>query len=120
MNRKVFLFLAAAVMTAVSCLKEEMPQPQEDGVYFTFAAEREALSDPSAPAPQQAGSKTVLVEGNKVEWVKNDRVGVYNGKNENGSEQVSAVDSDGATFKAEVEAGKWIKGWEFAAQTDGR
>ena len=38
MNRKVFLFLAAAVMTAVSCLKEEMPQPQEEGVYFTFAA----------------------------------------------------------------------------------
>ena len=119
MNRKVFLFLAAAVMTAVSCLKEEMPQPQEEGVYFTFAAEREALSDPSAPAPQQTGSKTVLVEGNKVEWVKNDRVGVYNGKNENGSEQVSAVDNDGATFKAEVEADKWIKGWEFAAQTDG-
>ena len=105
MNRKVFLFLAAAVMMVVSCLKEEMPQPQDEGMYFTFEAAREALNDPSsAPASQHVGSKTVLVDNNKVEWVKNDKVGVYNGINETGTDKVSAVDSDGATFKAEVEA----------------
>ena len=119
MNRKVFLFIAATVMTAVSCLKEQMPQPQEEGVYFTFSAEREALNDPSSPASQQTGSKTILVEGNKVEWVKNDKVGVYNGINETGTDKVSAVDSDGATFKAELEAGQWKKSWEFAAQSAG-
>ena len=70
MKRKVFLFLAAAAMIAASCLREEMPQPQEEGMYFTFEVAREDLE----------GSKTVLVEGNKVEWVKNDKVGVYNGK----------------------------------------
>ena len=67
MKRKVFLFLAAATMMAASCLREEMPQPQEEGVYFTFDAAKEALSDPSAPAPQSTASKTVLEEGNKVE-----------------------------------------------------
>lgn len=119
MKRKVFLFLAAATMMAASCLREEMPQPQEEGVYFTFEAAREALSDPSAPAPQSSASKTVLLEGNKVEWVKNDKVGVYNGINGIDGSAVSAVDSDGATFKAEVAAGQWIKSWQFAAQDAG-
>lgn len=119
MKRKVFLFLAAAAMIAASCLREEMPQPQEEGVYFTFEAAREALSEPSAPAPQSSASKTVLLEGNKVEWVKNDLVGVYNGINGIDGSAVSAVDSDGATFKAEVAAGQWIKSWQFAAKDAG-
>ena len=119
MKRKVFLFLAAATMMAASCLREEMPQLQEDGVYFKFDAAREALAEPSAPAPQSTSSKTVLLEGNKVEWVKNDLVGVYNGINGIDGSAVSAVDSDGATFKAEVAAGQWIKSWQFAAKDAG-
>ena len=119
MKRKVFLFLAAATMMAASCLREEMPQPQEEGVYFTFEAAREALAEPSVPAPQSTASKTVLKEGNKVEWVKEDKVGVYNGINGTDGNAVSAVDSDGATFKAEVAAGQWIKSWQFAAQNAG-
>ena len=73
MKRISFLFLATVLMTAVSCLKEEMPQPQEEGIYFTFEAVRDELNAPT---------KTVLVDNNKVEWVKNDKVGVYNGINE--------------------------------------
>ncbi len=109
MKRTGFLFLMFAAVSAISCLKEEMPQTEDQGQYFTFEASREAL----------VGTKTVLVDNNKVEWVKNDKVGVYNGINENGSETVSAVDNDGATFKAEVADGKWKKSWEFAAQNAG-
>ena len=111
-----------AAISAISCLKEETPQAQDQGMYFTFEAAREALSTPDAqqtPAVQQVATKTVLVDNNKVEWVKNDRVGVYNGINETGADKVSAVDSDGATFKTEVAEGKWKKSWEFAAQNAG-
>ena len=122
MKRTGFLFLMFAAISAISCLKEEVPQTQDQGMYFTFEAAREALSTPDAqqtPAVQQVATKTVLVDNNKVEWVKNDRVGVYNGINENGSDKVSAVDSDGATYKAEVNSGLWKKSWEFAAQNAG-
>ena len=122
MKRTGFLFLMFAAVSAISCLKEETPQVQDQGMYFTFEAAREALSAPDAPqtpAVQQVATKTVLVDNNKVQWVKNDRVGVYNGINENGADKVSAVDSDGATYKAEVNSGLWKKSWEFAAQNDG-
>ncbi len=109
MKRTGFLFLMFAAVSAISCLKEEMPQTEDQGQYFTFEASREAL----------VGTKTVLVDNNKVEWVKNDKVGVYNGITDNGSEAVSATDNDGATFKDEVAAGKWKKSWEFAAQNAG-
>ena len=73
MKRTGFLFLMFAAISAISCLKEEVPQTQDQGMYFTFEAAREALSTPDAqqtPAVQQVATKTVLVDNNKVEWVK--------------------------------------------------
>ena len=108
MKRTGFLFLMFAAISAISCLKEEVPQTQDQGMYFTFEASRDNLA-----------TRTVLVDKNKVEWVKNDKVGVFNGINETGVDKVSAVESDGATFKTEVAEGKWKKSWEFAAQNAG-
>lgn len=50
--KKSIFYLVLVAMMAMSCLKENMPEVQDDGVYFTFEAAREAL----------AGSKTVLVK----------------------------------------------------------
>ena len=108
MKRTGFLFLMFAAVSAISCLKEEVPQMQNEGNYFTFEAAREDLT-----------TKTVLVDNNKVQWVRNDKVGIYNGVNETGKDVISAVDSDGATFKTEVSAGLWKKSWEFVAQENG-
>ena len=108
MKRIGLLLMMFAAVSAISCVQEEMPQTQDQGIFFTFEAAREDLT-----------TKTVLVDNNKVEWVKNDKVGVYNGINETGKDVVSAVDTDGATFKAEVNSGLWMKSWEFAAQNAG-
>ena len=122
MKRTGFLFLMCAAISAISCLKEETPQAQDQGMYFTFEAAREALNTPGSqntPEVQQVASKTVLVDNNKVEWVKSDKIGVYNGIDCVDGNTVSLADSDGATFKAEATAGQWKKSWEFAAQTSG-
>ena len=59
MKRTGFLLLMFAALSAISCLKEEVPQTLDAGNYFTFEAVREDLA-----------TKTTLVENNKVEWVK--------------------------------------------------
>ena len=119
MKRTGILLMMFAAVSAISCLKEEVPQTEDQGIYFTFDAAREDLASPGATPAQHASTKTVLVDNNKVQWVKNDKVGVYNGINESGSDVISAVDSDGATFKSEVNEGLWKKSWEFTAQNDG-
>ena len=108
MKRTGFLLMMFAALSAISCLKEEVPHTPDTGNYFTFEAVREDLA-----------TKTTLVENNKVEWVKNDRVGVLNGITGSDGSDVTAGDSDGATFKQEVADGKWIKPWAFLAQNGG-
>lgn len=108
MKRTGFLLLMFAALSVISCLKEEVPQTPDAGNYFTFEAVREDLA-----------TKTTLVENKKVEWVKNDKVGVLNGITGPDGSAVTAGDSDGATFKQEVADDKWIKPWAFQAQNGG-
>ena len=102
MKRTGFLFLMFAAVSAISCLKEEMPLAEDQGQYFTFEASREAL----------VGTKTVLVDNNNVEWVKGDQLRVFNGV----GNDVGAVGTDGQIFFDE----KWVDGWQFQGQNAGK
>ena len=102
MKRTGFLFLMFAAVSAISCLKEEMPQTEDQGQYFTFEASREAL----------VCTKTVLVDNNNVEWVKGDQLRVFNGV----GNDVGAVGTDGQIFFDE----KWVDGWQFQGQNAGK
>ena len=110
MKRTGFLLLMFAALSAISCLKEEVPQTPDSGNFFTFSALREDLKVPT---------KTALVENNKVVWVNNDKIGVFNAVTGPDGGNVTAGDTDGATFKQEVAEGKWIKPWAFQAQNGG-
>ena len=57
MKRTGFLLMMFAALSAISCLKEEVPQTPDSGNFFTFSAVREDLKAPT---------KTALVENNKV------------------------------------------------------
>lgn len=92
--------MTIAAMMAMSCVKENMPEIQDDGVYFTFDATRADLE-----------SKTVLVDGNKVEWVEGDKLGVFNGI----GTVVGTVDADSKQFVDE----KWQSSWQFNGQNAG-
>lgn len=90
-----------AALSAVSCLQEEVSQTQDQGMYFSFMASRENMKN-----------KTIIVDNNKVEWVKGDRIVVFNGK----GVDAGAVADDGQQFFDE----KWERGWQFNGQTSGK
>lgn len=100
-KRTGFIYLIFAALSAVSCLQEEVSQTQDQGMYFSFMASRENMKN-----------KTIIVDNNKVEWVKGDRIVVFNGK----GVDAGAVADDGQQFVDE----KWERGWQFNGQTSGK
>lgn len=108
---KKIVFMTLAVAIAASCVKENMPQTESNGQFFTFEASKEDMKPANAPKPQQAISKAVLVEGNKVEWHADDAICVFNDK---GSE-VGSVNDDSQRFVDE----DWQTNWKFNAQGAG-
>ena len=108
---KKIVFMTLAVIFAASCVKESMPQPADNGQYFTFEASKEDMRPANAPKPQQAITKAVLVEGNKVEWHADDAICVFN-------DMGSAVGDEAADSKLFVDE-DWQSNWRFNAQGAG-
>lgn len=95
---KVF-FAAFALLAMVSCIKEEPVVPETmEGEGVSFTASREDFG---------ATTKTVLVDGHKVEWKAENQVLVF-GKGVGSDKDDNATGSE--TFDAEAwKSAKWFK-----------
>ena len=94
------LFIAAlALLAMVSCIKEEPVAPETmEGEGVSFTASREDFG---------ATTKTVLVDGHKVEWKAGNEVLVF-GKGVGADKDDKATGSE--TFDAEAwKSAKWFK-----------
>ena len=101
--RKIYI-LALALLTAVSCLKEEEPFVQDqDGVETSFEATREGFGG--------AGTKTVLRYDYSVDWLSGDNIGLFDG--------TDIVRSNYTMANAVAEAG-WKLAYRFKAASYGK
>ena len=96
--KKFTIFTAAlALMASASCVKETIAPETVEGDGVSFIASREDFG---------ATTKTVLVDGHKVEWKANNQVLVF-GKGVGFDKDDKATDSE--TFDTEAwKSAKWF------------
>ena len=68
--KKIFISLASLAMLA--CVQENFDTSDDAPIVASFEASRDAFGG--------ASTKTVLADGCRVEWIKNDAVAVFDGK----------------------------------------
>ena len=70
MKKTIFISLASLAMLA--CVQENFDTSDDAPIVASFEASRDAFGG--------ASTKTVLADGCRVEWIKNDAVAVFDGK----------------------------------------
>lgn len=98
----IFIFAAVCGMLSAACTKEA-PAPVEriaDGELVSLTATIDPAGKPSSTA-----SKTALVSGNKVEWLENDAISIFDKTNKS---VVTSDSGESATFTFSPEtSGPW-------------
>ena len=109
-TKSILLILALAA--AVSCVKEENPQQENEAIefgQFSFTAVRENVGDITPSSKSQLDpNDTDDTDGRMVHWKSGDAVIVFEASNENNIVTGSNLPTD---------QGNWYKGYKFA--TDG-
>ena len=110
-TKSILLILALA---AVSCVKEENPQQENEAIefgQFSFTAVRENVGDitPSSKSQLDPGD-TDDTDGRMVHWMSGDAVIVFEASDENNIVTGSNLPTD---------EGNWYKGYKFATEGAG-
>ena len=111
-TKSILLILALAA--AVSCVKEENPQQENEAIefgQFSFTAVRENVGDinPSSKSQLDPGD-TDDTDGRMVHWMAGDAVVVFEASDENNIVTGSNLPTD---------EGNWYKGYKFATEGSG-
>lgn len=111
-TKSILLILALAA--AVSCVKEENPQQENEAIefgQFSFTAVRENVGDitPSSKSQLDPGD-TDDTDGRMVHWKSGDAVIVFEASDENNIVSGSNLPTD---------EGNWYKGYKFATEGSG-
>lgn len=111
-TKSILLILALAA--AVSCVKEENPQQENEAIefgQFSFTAVRENVGDITPSSKSQLDpDDTDDTDGRMVHWKSGDAVIVFEASDENNIVTGSNLPTD---------EGNWYKGYKFATEGSG-
>ncbi|MBO5312054.1 MAG: hypothetical protein J6A91_08385 [Bacteroidales bacterium] len=111
-TKSILLILALAA--AVSCVKEENPQQENEAIefgQFSFTAVRENVGDNTPSSKSQLDpNDTDDTDGRMVHWKSGDAVIVFEASDENNIVTGSNLPTD---------EGNWYKGYKFATEGAG-
>lgn len=111
-TKSILLILALAA--AVSCIKEENPQQENEAIefgQFSFTAVRENVGDITPSSKSQLDpNDTDDTDGRMVHWKSGDAVIVFEASDENNIVSGSNLPTD---------EGNWYKGYKFATEGSG-